>query len=404
MNLKKVNIQALIDLLPDTILDDLAFETGVNRHVKKLRGQVMFKLLLFSVLKTDRVSLNYLVKLFETTTLRKCMDLSPEWETSRTSLADRLSTMEVSYFEELYRLTCQLVEKHVPSQRIGSGNYVLHRFDSTVLLLSSKLLSLGAVTGKKFANDPNKRLHQLKFSIGFDGLRPFSADLYTEPRHLAEDQALYESIAGQKASNGAITLFDQGIKKRNSFRRFSEEGRCFVTRIRESSKYEVVKACSKIQKGPDTGLELLDDQVVYLYQHRGLLEFPFRLVRAKRTRDDKLFYFLSNHFGLSAQQIAQLYQKRWDIEVFFRFLKQELNFTHLLNRSENGIRIMLYMSLIAAMLILLYRHFNKTKGYKMTKIGFCLEIENAFTRLIVEQCGGDVEYFDRRYGQRRQTE
>ena len=63
-------------------------------------------------------------------------------------------------------------------------------------------------------------------------------------------------------------------------------------------------------------------------------------------------FFVTNIIDLSAAEICEVYKMRWDIEVFFRFLKQEFNLKHLVSRNENGIKVMLYMTLITAMLLL----------------------------------------------------
>ena len=54
-------------------------------------------------------------------------------------------------------------------------------------------------------------------------------------------------------------------------------------------------------------------------------------------------------------ELAALYRKRWDIEVFFKFIKQHLTYSHLISRCENGIKAMIYMSLIAALLLMWYK-------------------------------------------------
>lgn len=80
----------------------------------------------------------------------------------------------------------------------------------------------------------------------------------------------------------------------------------------------------------------------------------FRLIIAQRKDDsDKEFWFISNDFELSIKEITSAHKRRWDIEVFFRFIKQELNTSHLLSMNKNGIEVMLYMTLIVAMPILI---------------------------------------------------
>ena len=88
-------------------------------------------------------------------------------------------------------------------------------------------------------------------------------------------------------------------------------------------------------------------------------------------------------------EISDIYHKRWDIEVFFRFIKQELNFSNLVSYNENGIKVMLFMILITAMLILIYKKTNKIEGYKMAKLKFTDELQMEVVKEIVIICGGD---------------
>lgn len=86
------------------------------------------------------------------------------------------------------------------------------------------------------------------------------------------------------------------------------------------------------------------------------MDIPFRLVVVKsKGKDQKEYWLLTNDFQRSAAEISQAYRRRLDIEVFFRFLKQELNVSHLVSLNRNGIQVMLYMTLIVAMMLLMYK-------------------------------------------------
>ena len=113
----------------------------------------------------------------------------------------------------------------------------------------------------------------------------------------------------------------------------------------------------------------------------------FKLIKAI-NEDNKELLFISNLIHEDIQTIIQIYRKRWEIEVFFRFLKQELNLSHLVAMNENGITIILYMTMILAMLILIYKKINQL-GYKTAKRRFKIQIDEYITALIVEECGGD---------------
>ena len=84
-----------------------------------------------------------------------------------------------------------------------------------------------------------------------------------------------------------------------------------------------------------------------------------------------------------------MYKRRWDIEVFFKFIKQHLNFSHLLNRTENGIKVMMYVTMTAAILLTEYKKIKKLTGYKIPKRKFAQELENDILYNFVLLCNGD---------------
>lgn len=81
-------------------------------------------------------------------------------------------------------------------------------------------------------------------------------------------------------------------------------------------------------------------------------------------------YFLTNLWQFSAMDIARIYRYHWNIETFFRFIKQELTVKHLVNRSENGVKIQLYAALITAILVIVYKVSNRIPSYKIAKLRF----------------------------------
>lgn len=76
---------------------------------------------------------------------------------------------------------------------------------------------------------------------------------------------------------------------------------------------------------------------------------------------------------------------------FFKFIKQHLNFSHLLNRTENGIKVVMYVTMIAAILLTQYKTEKGLKGYKIVKKRFAQELEKNIIYNIVLLCGGSEE-------------
>ncbi|MES2240076.1 MAG: transposase [Bacteroidota bacterium] len=137
------------------------------------------------------------------------------------------------------------------------------------------------------------------------------------------------------------------------------------------------------------------DLQVVLFDKRNKKTTTFlRLIIAKEKESGETFYFLSNNEELTAKEIAEIYKQRWEIEVFFKFIKQNLNFSHLLSRDLNGIKVVMYMTLITAILLTVYKKENNLKGYKIPKLKFANEIEVLIIKDIVEKCGGNPDQVD----------
>lgn len=133
------------------------------------------------------------------------------------------------------------------------------------------------------------------------------------------------------------------------------------------------------------------DQKVQLYSERGKAKNILRLIKATQKSNGDKIYFVTSITDLSAKEISKIYKNRWGIEVFFKFLKQELNFSHFINRSANGIAIVMYTTPIAAILLLVYKKTNKLKGYKIMKQKFVQELEwNILTEIVI-LAGGNPE-------------
>ena len=139
---------------------------------------------------------------------------------------------------------------------------------------------------------------------------------------------------------------------------FSKESIYFIARSKENRKY--VELEQILFTDSDLGgLELIRDSKVYLYTgqpvmtkqgnkyyRQELVEEPLRLIVARSKNElAAQDWFITNDFKLSPKEFTDAYRRSWDIEVFFRFIKQELNASHLISLNKNGIELILYMTL-----------------------------------------------------------
>jgi IS4 transposase len=227
--------------------------------------------------------------------------------------------------------------------------------------------------------------------MAYDGNLPCLAEIFTTKEYLTEDLTIPKVVYKYaNKDNKAIFVFDRGVQKRDVFCKLSKQDTGFVTRLKERSRYKVINEIEDGKNRPIGKLELISDQKIQLLKPgtKKLLKEPFRLIIAINPNTKVTYYFLTNLFEISVEEILSHYKKRWDIEVFFRFIKQELNFSHITSTSENGIAVMMYMTLITAMMVLVYKKLNEV-GYKTAVRRISLELNEMIIKMIVVHCGGD---------------
>jgi hypothetical protein len=361
----------------------------------------MFYLLMYGILENDRLSQRTLEDTFNDSIFKILFGLDEDERIRRSSLSERLGKIDPDYFRQIYE--CVYEQFSACYSGVECEKYNLIRVDSTLV----RDLSCRMVDGFHDNQHPNK---SVKFSVAFDGVLPCEAALFTESTYSSEEKALPEVVLAhvkQQTGHSNIYVLDRGLQSTRTMQVFNGEQTSFIVRARENRKHVELSSFIEDNTDKDLGsLTLVKDSKVYLYtgtpvqSKRGtkfyreeLVEEPFRLIAAVGKDDPtKEFWFITNNLDMTAKEIADAYRRRWDIEVFFRFLKQELNTSHLLSLNPNGIQVVLYMTLITAMLVLIYKRANNV-GYKTAKRRLAMEIRDLAIAMIVVQCGGNPKLF-----------
>ena len=117
------------------------------------------------------------------------------------------------------------------------------------------------------------------------------------------------------------------------------------------------------------------------------------MIRAKNEAGEELC-FLTNIDYLEPQDICRAYKRRWEIEVFFKFIKQNLQIKHFISHRKNGMMVYIYCILIAAILFAIFKITNKLTGFKIALLQFTLELEKEIIKDIVLFCGGNPALVD----------
>jgi hypothetical protein len=241
----------------------------------------------------------------------------------------------------------------------------------------------------KVGSKTNKK--QLKVTVGLHGSLPCDFKIFTENKHNCEDLTIPEVILDYKHNTASLVTFDRGVQKRTTFVKFDEQDILFVTRIKLDATHHVIRNI-EISETETDSLIIEEDLEINFNDNatRKRLLTSFRLIKAVIKQSNEKIYFVSNNFELEASEIANLYRQRWEIEVFFRFIKQQLNFSQLVNRNLNGVKVMIYMTLILASMIIIYKKKNNLKGFKIVKMKIAKELQNELIKEIVLMTGGDI--------------
>jgi hypothetical protein len=373
-----MKFEKLLEYISDADLEFLSAETKVNHQVKKLSGATIFKLILYSLLESNRPSLRVMEAFFNSAKFKVLANMKEE-SIKYNSISDRISTIKPQYFEALFN---HLFEKF---NKVLKEENAIQKYDTTMIAISSKLVDWGMRVGSK----TNKV--QIKYTLGVNGSLPCYFKIFDSQQHLAEDKTIPEVILEYKNRTASVVVFDRGVKERNTFKKFSEENIVFVTRVNTDANYKIKKKKIIKKHDKESGVMLTEDLSINFAKRgsRKFYETPIRLIKGHIKETSEEIYFITNNFELGPYEIAAIYKKRWEIEVFFKFLKQELNLSHLINRSPNGISVMLYMTLILSMLIIVYKKTNKLTGFKIVKLKVAKELENYLIKEIVILSGGN---------------
>ena len=393
----KISLKQVLEFIPEALLTHLSATSKVDHYSKVLHGKKMFYLLLFCIFDNEKLSQRTLEDTFNSSGFKALFGLGEEEKVRRSSISERLSKIDSNYFKEIYEQMYGRFSELYSKTEIEKYNLI--RVDSTIVADTCAKLKEGIdqKSGKKL----------VKFSFSFDGILPSGVEVFTGQKYSSEEAALPEAILKQvkkEEHHENIYVIDRGLQFTRVMKDFDEKSVKFIIRSKENRKFEEIESFldgKKSQKWDDW--EVMKDSKVKLYTGKPVLnkrgnihhreekvETCFRLVVIKNEKKDKEFWFLTNEFELSAKEIADYYRKRWDIEVFFRFLKQELNLSHLVSMNKNGIEVMIYMTMIASMLLLIYKKVNDL-GYKTAKRRIAMEIRDMITAILIIFAGGNPD-------------
>ena len=238
-----------------------------------------------------------------------------------------------------------------------SGGQRKFRFKHKLISMDATVIDLCASVFDWARFRRTKGAVKLHLLLDHDGFLPCYAVITEGKQHEVRvaQQLHYEP--------GTLLVMDRVYNDYTWFADLTRQGVYFVTRMKDNADYIVMEDRElPRRKG------LLCDQVICFYkQARDGQECYFRRVEFYDEEQDRVLVFLTNHLTLAAATVAAVYKQRWQIELFFKALKQSLRVKTFVGTSANALKTQIWAALIA-MLLIKYLQLKATFGWSLSNL------------------------------------
>ena len=351
MNQGKYVFSQLTEFLPQRVFDGLVEKYQGDKYVRHFSCWNQLLCMLFGQL-TSRDSLRYLIITLEAHS-KKSYHLGLGKSITRSNLAKANENRNSKIFEEFaYHLIGIARNKRANEDFEIKGK--LYAFDSSTIDLC-----LSVFWWAKF----RKAKGGIKIHTLFDITTQIPAFIHITSASVNDVNAM-DHIPYEE---GAYYVFDRGYVDFSRLYVINQRKAYFVIRAKSSLKYRRIYS-AKVDK--TTGV--LCDQTGKLTGFYTAKGYPEKLRRVKYydKESDRTFVFLTNNMEMTAVQVALLYKNRWQIELFFKWIKQHLKVKSFWGTSENAVRIQLYCAIIAYCLVAIVAEDLKTgrSTYEMLQV------------------------------------
>jgi hypothetical protein len=272
-------------------------------------------------------------------------EIAPPEGIKKSSFSEAINTRGLEQFFYMFEQLQKQATKTIPAQHSSLGDLVA--IDGSLI---------DAVLSMHWA-DYRKGSKKAKAHIGFDINRSIPKKIF-----LTDGKGDERSFVGRILSPGQTGIMDRGYQCHADFDRLQEENKSFVCRIKASTH----KTCLKSHPVDPESIVFYDATVLLGTPGVNQTQKQLRLVAYRVEGID--YWIATNRFDLKAEQIAQIYKLRWDIEKFFAWWKRHLKVYHLIARSPYGLMVQLLAGLITYLLLAIYCHENYNEKVSIKRV------------------------------------
>ena len=281
---------------------------------------------------------------------------------ARSTLADANNSRPVGFFQDLFAEMYALCRPCAPKHKFRFKAKVFS-LDATTIKLCLSLFPWASFRQKK----GGVKMHTLLDHNGYIPAFVTVTDAKTHESRMAKALEL---------PKGSIVVFDKGYISYLWFRLLDVAGVFFLTRLKKNATYKLLERRPVNRK---TGVT--SDHTIEVASEGKTLRL--RRIGYRDPESGKRYEFLTNHFRLAPKTIADIYKDRWQIEIFFREIKQNLRIKTFVGNSENAVLIQIY-TVLTVYLLLAYQKFLSRLGLSIQKLCQLIQV-NLLGNLSLEE-------------------
>lgn len=269
---------------------------------------------------------------------------------TRSTFSDANAKRNSEVFASIYLSVKDHWDRIYPDSRKHrqGKTYIL---DSTTIKLFQEIFK-----GAGMSKDSGKRKGGLKVHMAL-------LDNDKTPSIIHLTQAAYNDVSFTKylkVPRGSTLVMDRGYRSYSQFNLWTQQEVRWVTRLNPYTSYRIIKKIWMSPRQKKAGVQS-DSEIVMGAAPKKIQKVKCRLIKFYAKDNKKTFYFITNDFKSSPTYIAELYRRRWRIELLFKRLKQNMPLQYFLGDNQNAIKIQVWCALIADLLLQIIRRQVKRK-------------------------------------------
>jgi len=366
-NTNKPLIRQIIDLVPLWMLRRCAARHESDKGCHRYRTYDQFVALTFGQLNKCQTLSDISTGIGISETF--ISDLGLSQSPARSTMSDGNKKRGYEVFESLYHMLLNHYSRVLA--KYGQTDIIEEVKGKTVKLIDSTTVSLclSMFGWAKFRTAKGG----IKIHTGWDDAMMIPDVVNITAAKVHDSRGLAQMVFPK----GTVIVEDRAYFDFALMRQRISADNTFVTRIKSNTKYEAL-----FENGQPDAIEqdILKDEVIQLTGEKALKSemagVKLRLVHVYKADENKVIEIICNNLEWSARTIADLYKKRWDIELFFKALKQNLQIKTFVGTSENAVKSQIYIALISYLLLQLITRTVAKKKYAFSnfveKIRMCL--------------------------------